>query len=77
MIEATAGYGAASRVKANDPDALAAAVQDVIAAWDGIGRALLQDGHVARQRHSLAEYQRNIASIVQECIGCTVDAVNT
>lgn len=77
LIEATAGYGAASRVKANDPDALAAAVQDVIAAWDGIGSALLQDGHIARQRHSLAEYQRNIASIVQECIGYTVDAIKT
>ncbi|WP_258067083.1 glycosyltransferase [Arthrobacter sp. GMC3] len=68
LIEATAGYGSASRVRPNDSDALATAVQTVVAGWSDVAGRLVTDLLLARQRHSLDQYHKNIASIVEENI---------
>ncbi len=68
LIEATAGYGAASRVKANDPGELAAAVRHVVANWQDLKDALPKDLQTARQRHGLPAYQQRITMIVAEVL---------
>ncbi|MDJ0312336.1 glycosyltransferase [Arthrobacter sp. H35-D1] len=67
LIEATAGYSAATRVPPNDPAAVAGAVKAVTARWDDLPRDLADDLPLARQRHSIAQYQEKIVSIVEGC----------
>lgn len=68
LLEATAGYTAARRVKPNDAGAIAAAVRQGVAAWPGVGRQLAADMEVARRRHGRPEYQNNIAAAVEQAI---------
>lgn len=68
LVEAAAGYAAASTVKANDPDELAAAVESMMANWSSVTDLLSADLLVARQRHSLAGFQARIDSVLDNVV---------
>lgn len=68
LIEATAGYSAATRVPPNDPAALATTIQTVIAHWTGLAELLTADLVMARQRHSLTAYQAHIAAAIERAV---------
>lgn len=68
LVEATAGYAAASTVQANDPAELASAVERMLANWSQITGLLPADLLLARQRHSLAGFQANIAAALDDIV---------
>jgi glycosyltransferase involved in cell wall biosynthesis len=60
LREASAGYQSAQQVPPDRPDLLADAVERVIADWDRYRAMAAADAALARERHSVLRYQRDI-----------------
>lgn len=60
LLEAAAGYTAATAVQPDRPDLLAAAVEDIIDDWVGARSRAFDDSAVAEQRHSVLRYHREV-----------------
>lgn len=67
LLEATQGYGAATVVPADDPMALAAAVEALSARWADLRGCLAVDMVEANQRHGINRYREDIVAIVDSC----------
>ncbi len=68
LIEAIAGYQAGTPVKANDPVALANAVQNMMATWADMQERLTRDLQTAKKRHSVDAYTDYLSEIVDQII---------
>ena len=66
LLEASAGYGSAQSVEPDRPDLLAAAIEAVIADWDGYRKGALADSEVAAVRHSVLTYRRHIVEALSD-----------
>ncbi|MTD12745.1 glycosyltransferase [Nakamurella sp. YIM 132087] len=60
LDEATAGYGGAHRVPADDVEAWVSAVQQIAADWSGHRDRVLDDERTARRRHAPEVYREDI-----------------
>lgn len=64
LVEAAAGYASAQLVPPDRPDLLATAVQLVIDDWPGYRTRAVADSAVARERHSVGRYQRELLRVL-------------
>jgi glycosyltransferase involved in cell wall biosynthesis len=69
LLEATSGYACAKLVPPDDPDALAAAVKEVVSLWPGLRDAAWSDIALAEAKHSPAVYRNAIADVVNSLRG--------
>lgn len=64
LSEAAAGYASAQLVPPDRPDLLADAAERVIADWKGFRDSAQADAALARERHSVLRYQREVARVL-------------
>lgn len=64
LREASAGYRCAQSVEPDRPEALAAAVQAVVADWDRYRRLALADSALARERHATDRYAAEVVAVL-------------
>lgn len=69
LLEATAGMRAARTVAPGDPDALADAVEGLVAAWPRVRDDVVADRGTARTLYSPATYRRRLADVVAQVAG--------
>ncbi|MCX7523033.1 glycosyltransferase family 4 protein [Microbacterium sp. STN6] len=69
LIEAAAGYSSARMVRPNDPQAVASAVQELVAEWSNITTVIESNQELAHSRHSADSYQKQIVELVDLLVG--------
>jgi glycosyltransferase involved in cell wall biosynthesis len=65
LREAARGYRSTRFVPPSDPDAIALAVEDLIASWSEVREGVLRDREVALRRHDPRGYRSHIVNIVR------------
>lgn len=64
LLEAVDGFESARSVTPSDPEALASAIEDVVAQWSMVRTQAVSDSELAADRYSLDRYRAAVAAVL-------------